>query len=261
MIRQQPSLQTPARADDGNERWRVAGLCAVAFWQRRKQPWLLMGWLWYLVMLLPVIGVIQVGNQAHADRYTYLPLIGIYVAVTWLAAEWRIMSRVAFGSLMSVVIVVLMVCAWKQAASWKNSETLWSHALTCTTDNAMAHCGMGNVFLQKKSFDDAIAHYQKALQITPDYAEARNNLGLALFKEGKADEAIPHYQDALQLQPGYADAHYNLGNALLQKGRLAEAIACYQRALQIQPDNADVHGNLGVAPQRQQSGGTRPAGQ
>jgi tetratricopeptide (TPR) repeat protein len=233
--------------------WEVAlagalliGLSAAAFVRRRQQPWLLTGWLWYLVMLLPVIGIIQAGNQAHADRYTYLPLIGIYVAVTWLAAEWRI-SRVVFGSLMSAVIAALMVCAWKQTASWKNSETLWSHALACTANSAMAHYGMGNVFLQKKSFADAVTHYQKALQITPDYAEVRNNLGLALFKQGKTDESIPQFQKVLQLEPGYTDAHYNLGNAFLQKGRLDEAIACYQRALQIQPDHAGVHGNLGIA--------------
>ncbi len=224
----------------------LAGLSALAVWQRRKQPWLLTGWLWYLAMLLPVVGIIQVGNQAHADRYTYLPQIGIYLALTWLVAEWRA-SRVSLGALMTGVLALLMVCSCKQTAYWKNSESLWTRTLACTSGNDMAHYGMGNVFLQKEKWDDAITQFQQALQIRPDYAEACNNLGLALFKEGRAGEAISQYKNALRLQPGYADASYNLGNAFLQKGRLDEAISCYQNALQIQPGNAQVHGNLGVA--------------
>ena len=224
----------------------LAGFSSVAVWQRRKQPWLLSGWLWYLVMLLPVAGLVQAGNQAHADRYTYLPQIGIYVGLTWLAARWPL-RRAAFGCLMTAALAILMVCAWKQAGSWKNSETLWSRALAGTADNDMAHYGMGNVFLHQEKWGEAVAEFQAALKIRPDYAEAYNNLGFALFKDGKAAEAIPRYREALRLQPAYADAWYNLGNALAQKGRLEEAVSAYQNALQFQPDNSPVHGNLGVA--------------
>jgi tetratricopeptide (TPR) repeat protein len=222
----------------------LAGLSVVAWKQRRTHPWLLMGWVWYLVMLLPVVGLIQVGQQAHADRYTYLPQIGIYVAVTWLVAQWRI-SRVAGGSLMAGVSAVLMLCAWQQTAYWKDNETLWTHTLACTTRNEVAHYGLGSAFLHKERLDEAIAHYQKALAINPDYPNAKNDLGTALLKKGRADEAIACYQQALQIEPDYVKARNNLGNALLQEGRMEEAITQYQEVLQIKPDFAEACYNLG----------------
>jgi tetratricopeptide (TPR) repeat protein len=224
----------------------VAGLSAVAWVQRRKQPWILIGWLWYLAMLLPVEGIIQVGVQAHADRYTYLPQIGIYVAVTWMAAGWR-MNRVALGGLMAGVVGVLMVCAWKQTAYWQNGETLWSRALACTTGNSVAELNLGVALDQKGRGDEAITHYQKALDIYPGKAEAHDNLGTALLKKGKVDEAITHYQQAVQINPGFAAAHNNLGNAFRQKGSVDEAITQFQQALQINPGFADAHLNLGNA--------------
>jgi tetratricopeptide (TPR) repeat protein len=228
----------------------LAIISAVTWGERQTRPWLLMGWLWYLAMLLPVIGIIQVGMQAHADRYTCLPQIGIYVAVTWLAAEWGAKWRVgqaALGGLMTAVLAVLMVCAWKQTAYWKNNETLWTHALACTADNDTAHFNLGNALRQNGRLDDAITHYEKALQIAPHYAEAHSNLGMALFQKGSLDEAITHLQKAAQIQPGLAQSHYNLGIALGQKGRGEEEIAEYQKALQINPDYAEAHNNLGHA--------------
>ncbi len=228
----------------------LAGLSAVAFWQWRKQPWLLTGWLWYLIMLLPVVGVIQVGGQAHADRYTYLPQIGIYVAVTWLAAEWGVKWRVegaAFACLMTGVLAVLMVCARKQTAYWRNNETLWSHTIACTTDNEMAHYNLGFALDQKGRVAEAITQYQEALKIQPSYAAAHNNLGLALQQEGKVDEAIAHFQQAAQLRSDFVEPCINLGNALLQEGRVDEAIARYEQAVQLKPDYATGHNNLGDA--------------
>ncbi len=231
----------------------LAGLSVVAWKERRRQPWLLMGWVWYLVMLLPVLGIIQVGAQAHADRYTYLPQIGIYVAVTWLVAEWRVRGlqhgpfRVALGSLMTGIIAVLMVCAWKQAAYWKDGETLWTRSLACTTGNSVAHLNFGTALLNKGRVDDAIIHYQEALQIKPDYADAHFNLGIALAQKGRVEEAVTQYQQALQIKPDYAEAHLNLGNALAQKGRVDDAITQYQEALQINPNYTEVHVNLGNA--------------
>jgi tetratricopeptide (TPR) repeat protein len=224
----------------------LAGFSMAAWAERRTQPWLLMGWLWYLVMLLPVLGIIQAGLQAHADRYTCLPQIGIYVAVTWLVAEWRA-SRAALGGLMTTVLVVLMVCAWQQTAYWQNSETLWTRALACTTDNDTAHNNLGNVLYQKGRVDEAIVHDLEALQIKPDFAEAHFNLGLAICQKGGVDEAIVQFQEALQIKPYYAAAHYALGNALRQRGRVDEAMAHYQRALEIKPDFAEAHNNLGTA--------------
>jgi len=252
----------------------------VAWRMRRTQPWLLTGWAWYLVMLIPVVGIVQVGGQAHADRYTYLPQIGIYVGLTWLVAKWRL-SRVALTGLMAGVLAVLMACAWKQSAYWQNSESLWTHTLACTTDNCLANYNLGLALEYKGRLNEAINHYRMAVEINPNYAEAHNNLGTALFQQGKTDAAIPHFQEALKIKPHFADAHYNLGNALLQngdadeaitqfqaavqidpgyapahnnlgdallqKGSLEEAIAQYQTALQINPDNANAHANLGIA--------------
>ena len=232
----------------------LAGLSAVAWRQREKQPWMLMGWLWYLVMLLPAVGIIQVGDHAHADRFTYLPQIGIYVAVTWLAAEWGAKlraSRAAIGGLMAAVIAALMTCAWQQTAYWKNTETLWTHVLSCTTSNQVAHNNFGNALLQQRKVDEAIAQYRIALQINPGYAEARFNLGTALARKCQWDDAILHFQIALRTNPGDAKTHINLGNVFLQQGKVDDAIAQYQIALRINPDDAKTHINLGSAFQQQ----------
>jgi protein O-mannosyl-transferase len=219
---------------------------SVAAWAaRRKQPWLLMGWVWYLVMLLPVVGIIQVGRQAHADRYTYLPQIGIYVAVTWLVAEWRV-NRAAMGSLMAGVVAVLMFCAWKQTGYWKDRETLWTHTLACTTGNDTAHNNLGYVLFQKGRVDEAIDHFRQTLQVDPNYKDAHYNLANALLQKGNVDEAIVQYREALQLKPDHAQALINLGNALRQTGQADEAIIQYQKALQADPDNVAAGNNLGI---------------
>jgi Flp pilus assembly protein TadD len=228
----------------------LAGLSAVAFWQRRKQPWMLVGWLWYLVMLLPVVGIIKVGAQAHADRYTYLPQIGIYVAATWLAAEWGAKwhaGRAAFGGLMATVLAVLIVCAWKQTTYWESGETLWTHTLACTTNNYEACNGLGLALNQEGRVDDAITCFEKAVQINPDCADAHSNLGLVLLPKGRVDEVIAHCQKALQLNPYYKETHINLGNALVQKGRVDEAISEYYKALEIDSDYAEAHNDLANA--------------
>jgi protein O-mannosyl-transferase len=258
----------------------LAGLSAVAWGKRRTRPWLLVGWLWYLGMLAPMIGIVQVGSFSHSDRYTYLPQIGIYLAVTWLLAEWRV-SRVALGSLMAGVLVVLMTCAWQQTAYWKNSETLWARTLACTADNELAHYDFGATLikegrtdeaitqfqdalhinpnsadpqtslaialLQKGKVDDAIYHFMYALHLNPDYAEAHNGLGSALLRKERVEEAATHFQKALQINPDFAQAHVNLGNILLKKGSVDDAITHYQHALQIDPDEAEVHSSLGSA--------------
>jgi len=172
-------------------------------------------------MLLPVAGLIQVGEQPHADRYTYLPQIGIYVAVTWLVAEWRV-SCAVLGGLMAGVLVALAVCAWKQTAYWQNSETLWTHTLACTTDNDLAHINLGTVFYQEGRVDEAITHYQMALQIIPNNALVHVNRTKALLQS----------------------LHFNLANALWKKGRVEEAIAQYQTALQIEPSDLEAQNDL-----------------
>jgi len=225
-------------------------ISAGVFILRKTRPYLLVGWLWYLVMLAPVIGIVQAGLQSHADRYTYLPQIGIYVAAAWLVAEWsakRPAARTAVVYLAAGVLAVLMACAWKQTTYWQNSESLWNHTLDCTVDNVNAHLNLGNALLQKGSANEAIAQYQQALQIEPDYAQVYYNLGNAFLQKGSVDDAITQYQEALRFDPGYAQADNNLGYSLLQKGSVDDAIAHYQKALQIDPDYAEAHNNLGYA--------------
>jgi tetratricopeptide (TPR) repeat protein len=227
----------------------LAGISTGVFVLRRR-PYLLTGWLWYLIMLVPVIGIVQVGAQARADRYTYLPQIGLYVLLTWAAADlcagWR-HRRVVLGGCSTIILMALIFCARTQTSYWRNSESLWTHTLACTSDNFIGHNNLGGALLQKGSVDEAIAHFQRALQIKPDFADAHIYLGNALLQKESVDEAITHYQRALQIKPDFADAHYNLGGALLQKGSVDEAIAHFQRALQIKPDYVEAHNNLGNA--------------
>jgi len=224
----------------------VVTLVAVAF--RRRQPWFLIGWLWYLAMLVPVIGLIQSGLRARADRYTYLPQIGLYILLTWTAVELmasrRSRRRVLGGSAV-VILAALVLCARVQTSYWRNSEVLWTHTLACTSDNAEAHYNLGNALLQNGNVDEAIEQYRKALQIAPHSADVYNNFGNALIKHGNVDEAMICYREALQINPDYAKAYVNLGGAWLRKGSADEAMVQYQKALQVNPGNTKAHIELG----------------
>jgi tetratricopeptide (TPR) repeat protein len=225
----------------------LAGISTGVFFLRRR-PYFLTGWLWYLIMLVPVIGILQVGLQARADRYTYLPQIGLYLLLTWAAADlcagWR-QRRVVLGGCATIILTALIFCARVQTSYWQNSESLWTHTLACTSDNDIAYNGLGIALLEKGNVDDAIIHFQKALQLNPDAAKVQNNLGNAFLRKGNVDEAISHYQKVLQIRPDYAEIHYNLGNALLRKGSVDDAIVHFQKALQIKPDYTDARFNLG----------------
>jgi tetratricopeptide (TPR) repeat protein len=224
----------------------LAGISALAWNERRRQPWLLVGWLWYLIMLLPVIGLVQVGDQAHADRYTYLPGIGIAIGAIWLVGNWKLQPAVAKG-LTAAVLIMLIICGRKQTSYWKNNETLWTHALECTTDNDVAHLNLGEDLSKRGMVDKALAQYQQTLEINPDSDEAHFNLGNAYRNKNDLNESMAQYQTALQLNPKHARAHVNLGIALAQMGRIDDAIAEYQKALEIDPDFEDGHYNLAVA--------------
>jgi protein O-mannosyl-transferase len=225
----------------------VISVTVLARW--RRQPYLVVGWFWYLIMLAPVIILIQKGAEVRSDRYTYLPQIGVYILLTWAAADlcagWRHRRILGVGAFS--VIVALMICAWKQTTYWRNSDTLWSHTLAYTSDSPLAQNNFGDALLEQGNVTEAIAHFQMALQIKPDYAEALNNLGQALLQKGNVDEAISRYQKSLQIKPSFAMAHYNLGNALFRKGDVDEAIAQFQQALQINPYYAEAHNNFGNA--------------
>jgi len=233
----------------------LAGISTGVFVLRRR-PYLLTGWLWYLIMLVPVIGIVQVGLQTGADRYTYLPQIGLYVLLTWTAVDLCAglrNRRWVLGGLSATILVALIFCARTQTSYWQNNESLWTHTLACTSDNVVGHNALGNALLKKGSVDEAIAHFQKALQIKPNSAGTHNNLGSALLQKGSVDEAIAHFQKALQIKPDDAEAQNNLAVALFEKGNMDEAIAHFQKALQIKPDDTKVQNNLAwalaIAPQ------------
>ena len=225
----------------------------LACW--RRCPWLLAGWLWYLGMLVPVIGIVKIGAFAHADRYTYLPQIGLYVLLTWAVADWGArwkLGRAWLGGLMIGAMGALMVCAGIQTSYWKDDETLWRRALACASGNYIACNNLGNVLVKQGKLEEAIAHFQKALEILPGYPEARSNLakarynlGNALFKQGRLEEALAQYRASLAIEPANAEALNNLGNALATKGDDDAAIAQYQKALALQPGYSDALFDLG----------------
>ncbi|MGA2508567.1 MAG: tetratricopeptide repeat protein [Chitinispirillaceae bacterium] len=227
----------------------LIAVTVAALMSGKQKKFLTTGWLWYLITLVPVIGIVQVGNQAHADRYTYVPLIGIFIMISWglktivdrLQNSKKLFVKIAAAALFPA----MMGLTWEQVGYWKSDFTLFSHAITVTKRNYVAHNNFGLYLYKTGRTGEAIAHYQKALEIKPNYAEAHNNLGVPLENIGRTDEAIAHYQKALEIKPNYAEAHYNLGNLLSNIGRTDEAIAHYQKALEINPDYAKVHNNLG----------------
>jgi Flp pilus assembly protein TadD len=224
----------------------LLGISFLVIVLRRKRPYLLIGWFWYLIMLMPVIGIFQVGMQGHADRYTYLPHIGLYLLVTWSVAEMSILRRrkeILFG-ISGIVLLGLGLCAWRQAAHWKNSETLWSHALAINPNDDVAQAGLGGVLLDDGKFDEAIVHFQRALTIRPGNAQAHRSLANALMKEGNASEAIAHWQKDLELQPEDFETRDDLGVVLVQQGQLRAAMAEWGKSLQYNPDDVNALNNL-----------------
>ena len=215
---------------------------------RRRCPYLLLGWLWYLGMLLPVSGLLQVGSQAMADRYTYLPQIGLCIAIAWGASQaTRSWPRRAWacGVASALAVATLMGCAWRQTSYWRDSETLWNRALDCTEQNHIANYNLGVALCDRGQVDEAIAQYLAALKVRPDYVDARFNLGVALASLGRLDDAVVVYRQVLELEPKFADAHNNLGVVLADLGQTDEAIAHYREALEIEPDLVSAYNNLG----------------
>jgi len=224
----------------------LAGISLGVFVLRRRYPYLVAGWLWYLIMLGPVIGIVQVGIQARADRYTYLPQIGLYVLLIWAVADLSL--RWHYTRLVPVILALMLLptlafTARLQASHWRDSESLWSHAIACTSNNAAAQTNLGQAYFEKGAIDKAIAHYQSALQIDHHQVLAHSALGLALLNAGRPDESVTYLRKALEINPNFADAHYNLGNTFLQMGRANEAIAQYYQTLEINPHDIEALNN------------------
>jgi len=228
----------------------LLGLSIAALALAKRFPFVPTGWFWFVGMLVPVIGLVQVGFQAMADRYLYLPQIGLYLLVTWLVADLCVRLRHRFfilGSLCAVILAALTYCARIQTGYWAGDQALWTHSLACTPDNEWAHYNFGNALVEEEQFDAAITQLQQALTMDPNDGQAHNSLGNALLHQGQLDAAIAQYQAAIKTEPDYAPAHYNLGDALLAEGQLDGAISQYREAVKIAPDSTAPHDDLAAA--------------
>ena len=222
----------------------VLGLATLlAIKNLRRRPYIMVGWLWYLGTLVPVIGLVQVGDQAWADRYTYLPLVGLFVAMVWFAFE-IIQSRV-FLQIASVILAVVLITATsRQLGYWQNTRTLFEHASQVTPNNYMAITMLGSLLAQEHKYDEAMAYYRTALHYQPTFPEAHFFMGAALDEQGKLDEAVAEYQKALWFKPTQEQTHIFMGIALAKQKKYDEATAHYTAALKLNPDSAVAQNNL-----------------
>ncbi|MCY2988615.1 MAG: tetratricopeptide repeat protein [Planctomycetota bacterium] len=232
--------------------WLAAGallavISLVAIGGAKRRPYLAVGWLWYLGTLVPVIGLVQVGDQAMADRYTYVPLIGVFLMIVWTATDltadggWgRSLIRIALVP----VLVGCLLLSLLQVSYWRNSLRLFEHAVQVTKDNAIAHCNLGFALHERRQLDQAIVHYREALRIEPGWAMVRNNLGAALATQGNAAEAVEQFRAALAAEPGDASTHGNLGRALSGCGQFDQALTHYREALRLAPEKPFVYSQL-----------------
>ena len=225
----------------------LVAFSAAAVALRKRRPYVLVGWLWYLGMLVPVIGILQVGWQGRADRYTYLPEIGLYILIAWsavdLSAKWR-HHREILALSAAAVIGTLSWRAWIQTSYWRDSETLWSHTLEVTRNNDVAQNNLGIVLLQRGDVDQAITRFKSAIELRPENAPAHDNLAKAFLQKGQAADAMVQYRKLLEIQPENAEGRNILGTILIQQGRIKEAIEQWEETLVMQRDNGNAKSNL-----------------
>jgi tetratricopeptide (TPR) repeat protein len=224
----------------------LIGITTLAIRTGRARPYIAVGWFWFMGTLVPVIGFVQVGQQAWADRYMYVPLIGLAIIASWGGYE-MLGSRgksVAASALAAAVILILSVAARLQAGYWQDSDSLWAHTVDVTANNAFAENRLGSALYLRGHFDDAIVHQTRALRIQPDFVDAHVDLALSLLRQGRASEAVAQDREAIGLNPTFALAHCNLGLALIRTGETDEAIRELNEALRLDPDNREARDGL-----------------
>ena len=227
----------------------LAAVSIAVIWKARRYPYLPVGWLWYLGTLVPVIGLVQVGSQSMADRYTYIPLIGLFLIMAWGIPDSiprRRFREIMLPAAAGVAILGCAIGARAQVESWKDGMTLWTHVLEVNPDSDIAHNALGDELAKRGRTQEAMAQYFEALRINPDNAEAHNGLGMGLASEGKTDEAILQFSEVLRHHPDDTDTHNNLGVALVKEGRTNDAILQFSEVLRLNPDDPDAHNNLGT---------------
>jgi len=225
----------------------ITGISVAA---AQRHPYLIVGWLWYLLTLVPVIGLVQVGQQFIADRYTYIPFIGLFVMMVWgLSAILSARSHggIVLASMAGLTVSVCTILAWRQLGYWKNTITLFDHACDAIADNYVAHNILGDTLVKMGRIDEGIVHYSKALQVWPDDSQALIGMGVAFSRQGKMDQALHYYDEELRNHPESADGHYSKGLVLMKQGDLDTAIWHYREALRIEPNQVGAQMNLGTA--------------
>ena len=213
----------------------------------RQYRYVAVGLFWYFGTLIPVIGLVQVSDQAMADRYTYIPLTGLFIIVSWgvsdLLVKWHY-RKIFFGVSAVIILSVLTVCTFFQASHWRNTITLFKNAVNVTENNYKALNNVGAALIDKGKYDEALSYFDEALRIYPEKTDARNNLANMLFLQGKPDEAIFHYNEILKINPRKTDVRNNLANVLSSQGKFDEAVLYYKQAIEINPEYADAQYNL-----------------
>jgi tetratricopeptide (TPR) repeat protein len=228
----------------------LAGITLLALWHARRRPWLAAGWFWFAGALVPMIGIVQVGSQAMADRYLYLPSIGILVALVWLVADLglpRRLPRWLSGALAGSLLAALAAATILQASYWKDSETLFGRTLAVTTGNVVIHMALADFLEDERRFGEALAHAREAVRLRPGAAVTHGALGNAFAALGRHGEAVAAYREALGLGSDQPEIPYNLGNSLAALGRHGEATAAFGEALRRRPGHANAHANLAAS--------------
>lgn len=228
----------------------LIAISALAIRLVRQQPYLIVGWLWYVGTLVPVVGLVQVGGRAMADRFTYVPLIGVFIMLAWgVPVLWQRLriSRISVGELGGGAIAAYAAMTFFQVQHWQNGVTLFEHALAVTDGNFIAHNNLGVTLMRMGRVNEAVPHFQQALALWPEYPEANKSLADVFASAGQTDEAVRYYHRALQARADWPDAENNLGLALAQGGRLTEAVSHFSRAVQLEPKSETGHLNLGLA--------------
>lgn len=228
----------------------AAGLLVISFIcirLRHGRPFLPVGWFWYLGTLVPVIGLVQVGEQSRADRYTYIPLLGLFILIAWGVPPLLKRLRIPAAPLAVIVLAGLSACTFFQVRHWKNNFALFSHAARVVPDNHVAHLNVGSMLADQGRFPEAIGHYLASLKTQPGSSEVHGNLGKAYAESGDFTKALIHYGEALRLEPENADILFSQGMALAIQGKLDAAIDSFKKSLLVRPTSAETHYNLGVA--------------
>lgn len=228
----------------------LAFITVTAARQASRRPYLIAGWLWFLGTLVPVIGLVRVGAQSMADRYHYIPSIGLFIALVFAAADLLIgrrSSRAVRAAVATSVIVIMGALTWRQIGQWRDSVTLFTHTLSVTSDNLPMEYNLAYVLGRQGKSDEAIAHFNEALRINPGYYKALINLGVTLSDQGKVAEAIGYYDQALRIEPNSAKAHMEMAVALAKQGKLLDAIPHFNKAVELDPNDAVARANLGRA--------------